>query len=123
MEMTLGFGGQTNQPNAQYVSFDTTTRSSIFTQQFPLPVGQSVTFKVKSQNASDSSVWIRACLYEVGVESIRDDLEDIIDDLTALFARSQVLVNTYDTTGAAGKGAGVIPTGQSTNIGIYPGTT
>jgi hypothetical protein len=64
-ELTLQFGQQINQYDAQLVRFSTAVRASVFTEQFPLPVNESVTFKIKSPNATDTSVWTHATLYEV----------------------------------------------------------
>jgi len=58
-----------NQPDPQYITFSTATQASVFTEQFVLPVGQTVTAKVKSPNAADTAVWTRCCIYEVSSPS------------------------------------------------------
>jgi len=64
-ELTLQFGDKTNQPDPQLIYFSSATEASVFTGQFPLPIGETVTFKMKSPNAADTSVWVQACIYEV----------------------------------------------------------
>jgi len=64
-EITVILGSQTLQPDPQLIWFSTATRATIFSAQFPLPVGQTVYFHVKSPNAADTSVWVRACIYSV----------------------------------------------------------
>jgi hypothetical protein len=107
-EFTMLLGGQVNQPEPQLVTFSSDTQAGMFTHQFPLPVGQSVTFKFKSPNAADSNVWVRVCLYEVGVESIRDEL-------LAIISRLNKTTNVY----GPGTGGGTTATGDAT--GVYPG--
>lgn len=129
-ELTLQFGSQVNQPDPQYVTFSTATRASVFTEQFPLAIGQTVYAKIKSPNAADTSVWVQCCIFEVGVESIRDDLttitsslSDLSDDVGAMLAESRIVTNVYDNTGSgsgvAGSGAGVVPSSMGTGTGVY----
>lgn len=122
-ELTLQFGNQVNQPDPQYITFSTAVRASVFTEQFPLAVGQTVYAKVKSPNAADTNVWVRACIFEVGVESIRDDLSDIADGLEALRVGSRTITNVYNNTGSgsdvSGSGAGVVPSGPGIGTGVY----
>ena len=93
-ELTLMFGSQTNQPDPQLVYFSSATRSSVFTVQFPLPINETVTFKLKSPNAADTSVWTHACIYEAGVQSLRDDMMTIMAMITA----GTTIQNVYDET-------------------------
>jgi hypothetical protein len=85
-EHTLQFGSQINQYDAQLIRYSTAVRTSVFTEQFPLPIGEAVTFKLKSPNAADSSVWCHACLYEVSdlskMSSIGGVTNTIINDYT-----------------------------------------
>jgi len=116
-ELTLMFGSRTNQPDPQLVWFCTAVKATVFTEQFPLPIGETVTFKIKSPNAADSSVYVHACIYEVGVESIRDDL-------ALLFADGRKVVNVYDETGTSGgegSSVGVYPSTGASGTGVYPG--
>ena len=88
-ELTLQFGSNVNQPNPQLVYFGTDTRASVFTEQFPLPINETVTLKIKSPNAADTSVWTQACIYEVYA----------VSKMSYATAGSNTIVNTYDTTG------------------------
>ena len=105
-EFTLEFGSRINQPDPQMIYFSTDTQASVFTEQFPLYIGETVYAKIKSPNAADTSVWVRACIVEVGVESIRDDLSLIL-------SRLSTVKNVYDETGG---GAG----GTASATGVYP---
>lgn len=98
-ELTMTLGGQTVQPDPQLIWFSTATRSAVFTEQFPLYIGETVTLKIKSPNAADTSVYVRACIIEVGVESIRDDIARLLVELGRP-------VNVFPDTGG-GAGAGV----------------
>ena len=93
-ELTLQFGSNVNQPNPQLVYFSTDTRASVFTEQFPLPINETVTLKIKSPNAADTSVWTQACIYEV-YESVKDEVDTIIAQLAA----GNIIQNVYDETG------------------------
>ena len=64
-ELTIQFGNQTNMPDPQIMAFSTAARASVFTEQFVLPVNETVTTKIKSPNAADTGVWTHACIYEV----------------------------------------------------------
>ena len=115
-ECTMTLGGQTVQPDPQLVWFSTATRSAIFTEQFPIYIGETVTIKIKSPNAADSSVYVRACIIEVGVESIRDDLAVIL-------LNQRIVLNVWDESEHAGGTAaarGVIPQIEGTGEGVYP---
>ena len=92
-ELTLMFGNQVNQPDPQLVWFSTATRVSIFTEQFVLPVNETVTFMIKSPNAADTAVYTHACIYEVGVESLRDDMKRI---MALIVASGPSIQNVYD---------------------------
>lgn len=118
-EWTMLLGGNTVQPEPQWITFSTETRSAAFTEQFPLPVGDSVTFKLKSPNVADTSVWVRVCLYEVGVESIRDELAAIQSQLTSILVTMRNTTNVYDDTHSPG--SGVYPTTSGSAAGVYPG--
>lgn len=104
-EFTMELGNQTNQPDPQIIYFSTATRASVFTEQFPLYMNETVVIKVKSPNAADSDVYVHACILEVGVESIRDDLALILASL-------RTVKNVYDDTGGTG--------GESSARGVYP---
>ena len=64
-ELTLQFGSQTNMPDPQLVYFNTAGRASVFTEQFVLPVNETVTARIRSPNAADTAVWTYCCIYEV----------------------------------------------------------
>ena len=89
-ELTLQFGDNVNQPNPQLVYFGTDTRATVFTEQFPLPINETVTLKIKSPNAADTSVWIQACIYEVYAKSKMSSIAS---------TDSNTIVNTYNTSG------------------------
>jgi hypothetical protein len=113
-EHTIMFGSQTNMPDPQLINYSTATRVSVFTEQFPLPVGETVTTKIKSPNAADTSVWCHACIYEVGVESIRDELSII-----SKWTRGKTTVED-DTGGSDGTPSGVYPETGEPGGGVYP---
>ncbi len=81
-ELTLQLGSQVNQPDPQLITFSTATRASVFTDIFSLYVGETVYVKIKSPNAADTDVHIRASVLELGLESIRDDIATIISRLS-----------------------------------------
>ena len=114
-EFTMLLGSQTVQPDPQLIWFSTATRAAVFTEQFPLYIGETVTLKIKSPNAADTDVNVHACIVEVGVESIRDDLETIIAN------QSQVL-NVFDERPVPLNTAtvGVYPIQTQTGEGVYP---
>lgn len=116
-ELTMILDGQTVQPDPQLVWFSTALRACIFTEQFPLYVGGTVTFKIKSPNAADTSVYVHACIVEVGVESIRDDLQ-------AVLLNQRSVKNVYDESGggSGGGSTGVYPeSGSGSGAGVYAG--
>lgn len=117
-ELTLLFGGNTNQPDPQLITFSTATRASVFTEQFPLPVGETVTAKIKSPNPADTNVMVHTCIYEVGVESIRDELAAMQESLDAINVNLRSTHNVYDGTGGSG-GAGVYPGTTGSTAGVY----
>lgn len=88
-ELTLQFGDRVTQPDPQLMYFSTATQASVFTAQFPLPIGETVTFKMKSPNAGDSSVWVQACIYEVSSPP----------KMSYGVPGGGTIINTYDTTG------------------------
>lgn len=108
-EFTMQFDSQTNMPDPQHITFSTATRASVFTEQFPLPVGQTVTFKVKSPNAADTAVWTRATVYEVGVESLREDILAIVN-------KQRQTKQIYDNSSGGG---GVYPVTTGSTSGVY----
>ena len=110
-EHTLQFGSQVVEPDPQLIYYSSATRAAVFTEQFPLPVGGTVYAKIKSPNAADTAVWVRSCIYEVGVESIRDELALIISRLGT----------TVVSTPQSGTGGGVYPTSDGSGTGVYPG--
>lgn len=88
-ELTLQFGSQVNQPDPQLIYFSTAIRVSVFTVQFPLPVNETVTFKIKSPNAADTTVWTHACIYEVAN----------LSKSTSLLGGGNTITNIYDDPG------------------------
>jgi len=112
-ELYLSFGSRPVQPSPQKITFSTDAACSVFTEQFPLPVGESVTAKIKSPNAADTSVYIHCCIYEVGVESIRDDI-------AALMVRLGQTTNVYSNTGGS-SASGVYSSSGGTGEGVYSG--
>lgn len=114
-ELTMELGSQTVQPDPQLVWFSTATRTSVFTEQFPLYIGESVTLKIKSPNAADSDVNVHACIVEVGVESIRDDIALVLTKLKVL--------NVFDETPVSPDNLaaiGVVPQRTDRGEGVYP---
>lgn len=102
-EFTLQFGSQVNQPNPQIIYFSTATRTSVFTEQFPLYTGETVYVKIKSPNAGDTDVNVRVCLVEVGVESIRDDIEVIDANVDTILERiGSNTTNVFDGSSSSG---------------------
>jgi hypothetical protein len=118
-EFTLQFGENVNQPDPQYIYFSSATRASVFTESFPLPLNSTVTFKVKSPNAGDTSVYVKACVYEVGVDTIKDDIADLAASITALSSDTNAIVNVYDTSQPRVPGIGRVPTNWGTNRGTF----
>lgn len=118
-ELTLMFGSNACQPDPQLVRFSVSTTASVLTEQFPLPVGETVTAKIASPNAADSSVYVHCCIYEVGVESIRDELEAMQESLDGITIALRTTKNVYDDTNSPG--GGVYPTTTGSATGIYPG--
>ena len=62
-ELTITVGGQTVQPNPQYMDFGTEVRAAIWTSQFPVLANEAVVLKIKSPNAADADVDVTAYLY------------------------------------------------------------
>ena len=123
-ELTMILDGQTVQPDPQLVWFSTAPRASVFTEQFPLYVGGTVTFKIKSPNVADTSVMVHACIIEVGVESIRDDLAAIQTTADGILLAQRSTKNVYDETGTSGgegSSTGVYPSSGSGGTGVSPG--
>ena len=116
-ELTLMFGSETNMPDPQLITFSTATRASVFTEQFPLAIGETVTAKIKSPNAADTSVYVHACIFEVGVESIRDEINDILSLLYSATLNQRMTKNIFDTSSGGG---GVYPLTTDSGTGVYP---
>lgn len=115
-EHTMLLGTHTHQPDPQLIWFDTQTTVMLFTEQFVLPVGEGVTFKLKSPNAADTSVWVNICLYEVGVYSILDELDYIIARLN-----TTTITTPSSGTGTGGAGGGVYASTTGSGTGVIPG--
>ena len=113
-ELTLILGDFTVQPEPQLIYFDATTQSSVFTEQFPLRNDQTVTAKLKSPNAADTSVYVKTCIYETGIQSIQEQLD---------YISSRLSTTTITTTGGSGggTGGGVYATTSGTGTGVIPG--
>ncbi len=94
-ELTLQFGDRVTQPDPQLIYFSTAVQANIFTTQFPLPINETVTLKIKSPNTADTSVWVHACVYEVSE----------ISQYSYATGSSNTITNTYTDTG------GVYPNG------------
>ena len=114
--MTLSYGGVPIQPDPQLVWFDTVTQGCAITEQFVIPVGQTITVIFKSPNAADSNVWVRFCLFEVGVESIRDDLVILLSRTLAILAKVGSTTNVMPPSSGGG---GVSPSTAGTGTGVY----
>lgn len=114
-EFTMTLGDHTVQPDPQLIWFGTATKTNVFTEQFPLYVGETVTFKIKSPNAADTSVYVRACIIDVGVESIRDDLATVLSRLKVVNVFDEVTVSA-DNLAAVG----VVPQRTGRGEGVYP---
>lgn len=114
-ELTMEFGAHTVQPDPQLIRFDTSTRATVFTEQFPLPIGETVTVKIRSPNAADTTVYAHTCIYEVGVESIRDELAAILLHIGTTTNTSE------DPPSTPGGGTGVYPNTTGSGTGVYPG--
>ena len=106
-ELTLELGGQSVQPDPQLIFFSTAGRAMTFTEQFTLYDGETVNFKVKSPNAADTDVTVKACLIETGSEDTRTDLDAIIAALAILAASQQRVKNVYGADISTAEG--VIP--------------
>ena len=132
-ELTLNTGTYTLQPNTQFVFFEVgPTSGSVMTESFYLGVGDTVTFSMKSPNAADTSVWVRACIYEVAVQTLRDDLTSILADVSTLAASVASLTTTVDGVDSQLKsvrniyvskglpGIGVYPIKTESPGGVYP---
>jgi hypothetical protein len=115
-EYTMMLDSNTLQPDPQLIWFNTQTRANAFTEQFVLPRGATVIFKLKSPNAADTSVWVRVCIYEVGIFSILDDLDYIKSRLA-----SETITTPSPETGTSGAGGGVYATTTGTGTGVEPG--
>lgn len=117
-ELTMMFGTHTVQPDPQLITFNTVTTACVFTEQFPLAVGETVTFLIRSPNPADVAVYLRTCVYEVAVESIRDELADLKVKINAVLTYAQSVLNVYNDTAAPRTGVYVQAT--ATGSGVYP---
>lgn len=64
-EITITVEGQTIQPNPQVMNFGPEVLSAIWSSQFPVPAGDEVIVKILSPNVADTTVYIKAYLYDV----------------------------------------------------------
>lgn len=71
-ELTIVVGGQTWNGGPQIVTLGTDVRAIIWTEQFPVHVGDQVDLKVKSPNAADTDVDVVARLYDVASVRLHD---------------------------------------------------
>jgi hypothetical protein len=62
-QLTITVGGQTIQPDAQRIFFTAAVRSSIYTEEFPVPANEEVIIRLLSPNSGDSDVDVTAYLY------------------------------------------------------------
>ncbi len=101
-EFTLTIGGQTIQPNPEYVSFGTEIRAAAWTSTFPVPANTEVIIRVRSPDAADTDVDVTAYLYDVfplnsSAGVVEADSVKLSGDATA----ADNLEATYDGTGYA----------------------
>lgn len=80
-ELTMEVGGQTFQPDPQLIVFSTAARAAVVTEQFPLYDTEAISAKIKSPNAADTDVTIKACIIEAGSSTGRSDADDTLEDL------------------------------------------
>jgi len=80
-EITVTVGGQTIQPNPQYVFVDTSARSAIYTPIFPVPANSQVLLKVRSPVSTDTDVDVTAYLYSTSPSV--GEIADAVWDETA----------------------------------------
>jgi len=80
-ELTVSIGGNIAEPGPQVIVFGTSTRSTVWTSEFPVPANAEVLLRVKSPNATDIDVDVTAYLYDV-------------DSLTAADKTGHVLAST-----------------------------
>lgn len=109
-ELTLEIGGQTVQPEPQLIYFSADVRAMTFTEQFTLYDGDTVNFKVKSPNAADTDVTVKACLIETGTNDARTDLDAIIASMAAITATQTRVKNVYGVDARTTEGA--VPEGN-----------
>lgn len=109
-ELTLEIGGQTVQPEPQLIYFSADVRAMTFTEQFTLYAGDTVNFKVKSPNAADTDVTVKACLIETGTNDARTDLDAIIASLAAITTAQNRVKNVYGVDVRTTEGA--VPEGN-----------
>lgn len=94
-ELTLEIGGQTVQPEPQLIRFSTDVRAMTFTERFTLYDTEAVEFKVKSPNAADTDVTVKACLIETGSHDARTDLDQILVDVAAISSAQLNVLNVF----------------------------
>jgi hypothetical protein len=107
-EFTLQFGSQVNQPDPQLITFSTSARASVFTEQFPLYVGETVYMKIKSPNAGDTDVHIQASILEIGLQVLSSSILSLIDRMSA--------IHIVDGGTSSGGGSGGTSSGST---GVY----
>ena len=99
-EFKILYGSNIFQPNPQKITFDTSTRAAVSTEQIVIPRGQTITLQVKSPNVADTSVWVSCCLYDAGDSSLGDELES----LEILYTTMRAQLNVYDARTYPGGG-------------------
>ena len=87
-ELTLKINGQNVQPAPQSYEFGLSPRASIKTNALIIPMGQTVQVYIKSPNAADTLVAVKAYLFEIPqVDSVElvldpDDLRTALSSIT-----------------------------------------
>lgn len=109
-EFTLQFGSQVNQPDPQLITFSTNLRASVFTEQFPLYVGETVYMKIKSPNSGDTDVHIQASILEIGLQLLSESIQSLIDRM------STIHYVDGDCGGGGSSGGGSVSSGST---GVY----
>jgi hypothetical protein len=63
--LVITVGGQTVQASPEVIVFGTDVRSSIWTEQFPVPANEEVLLRVLSPNGADTDVDVTAYLFDI----------------------------------------------------------
>lgn len=105
-ELTLDIGSSPVMPDTQYVWFGEVSRAIVYSRQFTLPVGETASISVKSPNSADTSVWVKACIYEIGIESLRTDISSEVTEIIG-----SVVAAGYNRT---------VRYEEIGNVGVYP---